>query len=315
MRAYDHRARARAALMGNWIIAALVTLLASLLTGGRAPSIEINIQNDRPVQITLPEEMSRFLLEVVGMALPMVLILVIGFVIIHFCIRILGKILEKTKLEKAAHTLIRTVVRVGLYILLFLIAASQLGIDVTGIVALFSVVTLALSLALQNLLTNVIGGFTLLSQQSFHSGDYVEIAGQSGTVQEISMAYTKLVTPDNKLVSIPNSAVVSAQIINYTITGTRRMELNVSASYDAPTQAVIDALIQAGTVDKILLDPPPFAAVVKYDTSSICYTLRLWAKTEDYWDMYFLVNQRIKDIFDSQGIAMTYPHLHVHMDK
>lgn len=88
-------------------------------------------------------------------ALPMVLILVIGFVIIHFCIRILGKILEKTKLEKAAHTLIRTVVRVGLYILLFLIAASQLGIDVTGIVALFSVVTLALSLALQNLLTNV----------------------------------------------------------------------------------------------------------------------------------------------------------------
>ena len=248
-------------------------------------------------------------------ALPMVLILVIGFVIIHFCIRILGKILEKTKLEKAAHTLIRTVVRVGLYILLFLIAASQLGIDVTGIVALFSVVTLALSLALQNLLTNVIGGFTLLSQQSFHSGDYVEIAGQSGTVQEISMAYTKLVTPDNKLVSIPNSAVVSAQIITYTITGTRRMELNVSASYDAPTQAVIDALIQAGTVDKILLDPPPFAAVVKYDTSSICYTLRLWAKTEDYWDMYFLVNQRIKDIFDSQGIAMTYPHLHVHMDK
>ena len=128
-------------------------------------------------------------------ALPMVLILVIGFVIIHFCIRILGKILEKTKLEKAAHTLIRTVVRVGLYILLFLIAASQLGIDVTGIVALFSVVTLALSLALQNLLTNVIGGFTLLSQQSFHSGDYVEIAGQSGTVQEISMAYTKLVPP------------------------------------------------------------------------------------------------------------------------
>jgi small conductance mechanosensitive channel len=202
-----------------------------------------------------------------------------------------------------------------LYVLLCLIVASGLGIDVTGVVALASVLTLAISLSVQNALTNVIGGFTLLSTHPFSSGDYVETAGQAGTVQEIGMIYTKLATPDNKIVSIPNSAVVSAQIINYTITGTRRTELNVSASYDAPTQAVIDALIQAGTVDKILLDPPPFAAVVKYDTSSICYTLRLWAKTEDYWDMYFLVNQRIKDIFDSQGIAMTYPHLHVHMDK
>lgn len=258
------------------------------------------------------ETAGSFLLE---RAMPMVLILVTGFVIIHFAMRILNKILEKTRLEKAAHALIRTVVRSGLYVLLFLTAASQLGIDITGIVALFSVLTLALSLALQNLLTNVIGGFTLLSNQSFRSGDYVEIAGQGGTVQEISMAYTKLLTPDNKLISIPNSAVVSAQIVNYTVTGTRRMELNVSASYDVPTQAVIDALIQAGTVDKILLDPPPFAAVVSYGDSAISYTLRLWAKTEDYWDMYYLVNQRIKDIFDSQGITMTYPHLNVHLDK
>ena len=247
--------------------------------------------------------------------LPTVFVLIIGLVIIHLINRILNKILKKTKLEKAAHALIRTVIRVGLYLLLFLIAASQLGVDVTGIVALFSVVTLALSLALQNLLTNVIGGFTLLSQDSFHSGDYVEIAGQSGTVTEISMSYTKLVTPDNKLISIPNSAVVAAQIINYTATGSRRMEMNVNVAYDVPTQTVIDALIQAGTVDKILLDPAPFAAVVKYGNSSISYTLRLWAKNEDYWDMYYLVNQRIKDIFDSQGIAMAHPMINVHLNK
>jgi len=247
--------------------------------------------------------------------LPALIVLVAGIFAIRIVSRIITTALNKSKLEKAAHSLILSVVNVTLYVILGLIVATKLGIDVTSIVALASVLTLAVSLALQNILANVIGGFTILSTHPFHSGDYVEIAGQAGTVEEINMSYTKLSTPDRKLISIPNSAVVAAQIVNYSASDIRRVEINVTASYDAPVQAVIDALVLAGTVDNVLLDPAPFAALTAYNDSAIAYTLRLWVKNEDYWDVYFQVNQRIKKIFDEQGIEMTYPHLNVHLDK
>ena len=247
--------------------------------------------------------------------LPALLILLVGVVVIRIIHKLVKTTLNKTKLEKAAHSLILSVVSVAMYVLLGLMIAAKLGIDVTSIVALASVLTLAVSLALQNMLANVIGGFTILSTTPFHSGDYVEIAGQAGTVTEINMTYTKLMTPDNKLISIPNSAVVAAQIVNYSSEPSRRVDINVSASYDAPVQKVIDALVQAGTVDKALTNPAPFAALVSYGESAINYTLRVWVNNADYWDVYFEVNQKVKKIFDEQGIAMTYPHLNVHLDK
>ena len=243
------------------------------------------------------------------------IILVIGVLSIRVVMKLLQKTLEKSKLEKAAHSLITSLAKAAMYILLALIVASTLGIDVTSIVALASVLTLALSLALQNMVSNIIGGFTILYTHPFHSGDYVEIAGQGGTVSEINMTYTMLATPDNKLVSIPNSAVVAAQIVNYSATGTRRVDVNVSASYAMPTQKVIDALVLAGTVDNVLLDPAPMAVISNYGESAIQYSLRIWVKSEHYWDVFFLVNQRVKAIFDEQGIAMTYPHINVHLDK
>ena len=227
-----------------------------------------------------------------------VLVLVIGLLIIRVVTKLLQGGLEKSHLEKAAHSLILSLAKVAMYILLGLSVASSLGIDVTGIVALASVLTLAVSLSLQNMLTNVIGGFTILSTHPFHSGDYVEIAGQSGTVQEINMTYTRLATFDN-----------------YSAADTRRVDIPVSASYDAPTQKVIDALVLAGTMDNVLLTPAPSACVSSYGDSAIAYTLRVWVKTEDYWDVYFALTQRVKDVFDEQGITMTYPHLNVHLDK
>lgn len=238
-----------------------------------------------------------------------------GILAVRLLMKLLDRALEKSKLEKAAHSLIRSLVRAALYLLLGLSVASALHIDVTGVVALASVLTLAVSLSLQNMLSNVIGGFTVLYTHPFHSGDYVEIGGQSGTVQEINMTYTVLATPDNKIVSIPNSAVTAAQITNYSSSGTRRVEIAVSAAYSAPVQKVIDALALAGTVDNVLLEPAPQAVVTNYGDSAISYSLRLWVKTQDYWDVYFDVMQRIKKIFDEQGIEMTYPHLNVHLNK
>ena len=247
--------------------------------------------------------------------IPALLVLVIGTVIIKLLNKIIKNTLNKTKLEKAAHSLIISVANAAMYLVLALIVATRLGIDVTSIVALASVLTLALSLALQNMLANVIGGFTILSTHPFRSGNYVEIAGQAGTVMEISMTYTKLVTPDGKRISIPNSAVVAAQIVNYSVESVRRVEVVVSASYDCAVQDVIGALCAAGAVDKALTDPAPVAYVTSYGDSAINYSLRIWCNNADYWDVFFAANQNVKKIFEERGIIMTYPHLNVHLDK
>lgn len=247
-------------------------------------------------------------------AVSTVLTLVVGILLIKAVLRLLRKALEKTRLEKAAYGLILSLTKIGLYLLLGLSLAAGLGIDVTGVVALASVLTLAVSLALQNMLANVLGGFALLTTHPFHSGDFVDIGDQSGTVTAIDMTYTRLMTLDNKVVCIPNSTVVSATVVNYSAGGIRRAELKISAGYDAPTQKVIDALVLAATVDNALLEPAPFAAVESYGDNAIQYILRFWVKTPEYWDVYFQVNQRVKTVFDEQGIQMTYPHLNVHLD-
>ena len=245
-----------------------------------------------------------------------VIIAAAGLLLIRILLVVLDKTMRRSKMEKAAYSLIRTVVKTIAYVLLALAVASSLGIDVTGVVALASVATLALSLALQNLLTNVIGGFTILYTDPFDTGDYVEIAGQSGTVTEVGMTYTKLLMPDNRLVSIPNSSVVAAEIVNYSAMGTRRAEIKVTASYDAPAEAVIAALLSTIQDDpRVLTDKPPMAALTGYGDSSMEYVLRFWANNSDYWNTVFDVNIRIKKAFDAAGIEMTYPHLNVHLDK
>lgn len=249
-------------------------------------------------------------------ALSVVVIAVAGGLLIRLIMKLVQKTLERSKLEKGAYGLIKTLVRTVLYVLLGLMLASALGIDVTGVVALASVLTLAVSLALQNMLANVIGGFTVLYTHPFKSGDYVEIAGQSGTVKEIGMAYTQLATPDNKLVSIPNSAVVAAQIVNYSATGVRRAEITVNVSYNSPVETTRQTLLSVADHPLVLQQPePPMAVLSQYGDSGIVYILRFWVKTEDYWNVYFEVNRNIKPAFQQAGVEMTYPHLNVHLEK
>ena len=247
--------------------------------------------------------------------LPALFLFVIGAAIIRAVMALVNNILKRSKLEKAAHSLIKTAVRTALYILLALIIASSLGIDVTGVIALASVLTLAISLSVQNALTNVISGFTLLYTKPFSSGDYVEVAGQSGSVKEIGLTYTKLTTPDNKSVYIPNGAVTSAEIVNYTVLGCRRMDIKIAASYDSPVQSVLAALREAADVPGIMQDKGIFVALDSYGDSAITYVVRVWADNATYWDANFAIKERIKTVFDEKGIEMTYPHLNVHLDK
>ena len=250
-----------------------------------------------------------------GKLLTALLILVGGIIAVRIVMKVLTKFLETGKLEKAAHTLIKSLARVVLYLLLGLMVADSLGIDVTGVIALASVLTLSVSLALQNALGNVFGGCTLLYTAPFHSGDFVDIGAESGTVVEIGMTYTKLRTPDNKMISIPNSTVVGGDIVNYSITGTRRLDIPVTAVYTEPSQKVLAALMEATIHDKVLLDPAPATLIDSYGDNTVRYILRVWTKTEDYWDVRNDIMLKVREIFAAQDIKMVYPHIHVYTEK
>ena len=254
-------------------------------------------------------------LSALGRFLPFVVLLIAGIIVIRIVMKITQKALMKSKVDKAAHGMIRGLIKGVLIILLGLMCASSLGIDISGILALASIATLAISLSLQDLLSNLVGGFMLLYTDPFSDGDYVEIADESGTVKEIGMTYTKLLTPDNKLIQIPNSSVVSSEIVNYTVTGTRRVDLKASASYDCPVDHVIEALKEAASVDGILEEQGITAILTEYGDHAISYAVRVWTVTDKYWDVYHQINYNIKKVFDEKGIVMTYPHLNVHLDK
>ena len=193
-------------------------------------------------------------------------------------------------------------------------AAGSLGIDVTSIIALLSVAGLAVSLALQNTLSNLAGGITLLASKPFTVGDYVEIGSVSGTVSLVGLAYTTLVTVENKEIYIPNSQLSSATIINYTRLGRRRMEITVSASYDAPTEAVKAALSEAvAQFPQILPDPAPEIRLSGYGASGIDYLLRAWTSSGDYWDVYYRLLEAIRPAFARHGVEMPYSQLDVHL--
>lgn len=247
--------------------------------------------------------------------LPAVLVLVAGILAVRIIVRIINKAMGKTKLDPAVVSLITSVLRVVLLLVVILVAVSSLGIDVSGIVALASVLTLAVSLAVQDALTNLIGGFTLLNTKPFTMGDFVEIAGQSGTVQQVGLTYTKLLTPDRKTVSIPNSSVVAAQIINYTVDGTRRVDITVNVAYSNDPEQVIAALKEAAAVPTALTDPVPYCAVSAYNDSTVGYILQVWSTADDYWPTMHAINRNIRAVFKEKGVIMTYPHLNIHVEK
>jgi len=254
----------------------------------------------------------------IGTLVPAVIVLIICLFIIRLVMKIFNKMLERSPIEKSLHAFLSSTVRIALYILTALVVADKLGIPITSLVAALSVVGLAVSLAVQGSLSNLAGGIMVLVSKPFVVGDYVEAGGVSGTVSEIGLAYTKIVTPDNKVIHCPNSEISATKIINYTSEDSRRVDIKVSASYGAAIDDVKSALISCAEKHRAVMAPnqEPFAAVSEYKDSCIEYVLRVWVKTDKYWDVYFELLQQIKKKFDQEGIEMTYPHMNVHiLDK
>ena len=247
--------------------------------------------------------------------LPAVLILIVGLIAAKILSKLFAKMLERSKLSKSLHKMLHTVFTILLNGIVILIVLSTLGIDLTSLIAMLSVLSLAISLAVQGTLSNVAGGVQVLSAHPFQVGDFVEISGQSGTVLETGLVYTLILTPDNKRVYFPNSDVAASTIVNYSVEGKRRVDLTFSTSYDAPTETVLAALREAASNNKLLPGSDIFVALSKYGDSCIEYVVRTWCTADDYWDVYFTTIERVRKSFEKAGVEMSYPHLNVHIDN
>ena len=244
-------------------------------------------------------------------------LILIGLIIIRILLKIVDQMLERASRLNALRVYIRSVVRVLLYFLLVLTVAPSFGVNVTSLIALLSVAGLAVSLALQNTLSNLAGGIMVLLSKPFEVGDFIESEGISGTVTGVDLAYTSVVTPDNKEVFVPNSHISAAKIINYNRLGKRRVDLKFTASYDASTESVKTAIREVVDAqgDLILNDPAPVILLSSYLASSIEYTVRVWVDAANYWTVYGNINEGVRDSFARHNVEMTYDHVNVHLVK
>ena len=249
-----------------------------------------------------------------GLLLRMAVMFLVGVLVIRVLMKTVDRLLARSQKVEAIRSYIHTAVNIFLWVLLVLMLAGTLDVDVTSIIAMLSVAGLAVSMALQNTLSNLAGGLVLLVTKPFVVGDYVEADGISGTIAAVDMSYTAFVTPDNKQIFVPNSQLSATRITNFNRLGKRRMDLKFTASYDAPTAQVRAALQEAlEAVPGIMGDPAPAIFLSEYQASSIEYLVRLWTLSGDYWDVYYALLEGVRDTFARHGVEMTYDHLNVHI--
>ena len=235
-------------------------------------------------------------------------------IVIKLLLGLLDRTAARTHMEPQIRRTVRGLVKAMLIFVTVIVVMGCLNIPVTSLVALLSVAGVAFSLALQGFLANMAGGLQIVASKPFRLGDYIEAGGCAGTVAEIGLFYTKLNTVDNKLIQLPNSTIISGNIINYSAEDKRRVELKVTASYDAPPEQVKAVLAQVvGEHPLTLPTPEPLIRVSAYQDSAIEYIIRVWCATGDYWTVYYDLLDGLKPAFDRAGIEMTYPHLNVHM--
>lgn len=260
-----------------------------------------------------------FALNLGSAALTNVISAVVIFVICLIVIKILSSVSEKmlsksTKLDGTLRGFVQSAIKIVLWILAAIIVANALGINTSSLVALVSVVGLALSLSVQNILSNLFSGLTLLVTKPFAAGDFVEVAGKTGIVKTVGLFYTQLDTLDNVAVSLPNGDVTASSVYNYTREPRRRVDMYFSAAYDEPTEKVKAAIMDAIQQDaRILSDPAPFVRLFEYKGSAISYVVRVWCNNADYWDVYFDLNENVRESFRRNGVAMSYEHVNVHL--
>jgi len=244
------------------------------------------------------------------------LVLLVGRKIIKFTKKCLKTSPRLEKLDSGVRTFLSSFSGIALYILLFLTIAMILGIPTTSFITALASCGVAIGLALQGALSNLAGGIMILIFKPFVIGDYITADSVSGTVSKITIMYTVLTTPDNKIITIPNGILTNSVVENSSSQDIRRVDFTFCASYDSDIDTVKKILMSTlEKHNKVLQDPAPIARLMKHGDSSLEYIARVWCKKEDYWDVYFDITEEVKNEFDKNSISIPYPQIDIHLDN
>jgi small conductance mechanosensitive channel len=251
-----------------------------------------------------------------GRVILAIIFFIVAKIVISKVLETIKKGFKNKDLEPSLNSFLLSLIKAVLYVLVAITTASMIGIKTASFVAVLGAASLAIGFALQGSLSNFAGGVLILLLKPFRVGDYIESSGYSGTVEEIQIFYTILVTPDNKKVIIPNSNLSNASLVNYSAKETRRVDFEFGVSYNDDIHHVRSVLKRIADEDsRLLKDPSPQIQVSSHGDSAVVFIFRVWAKKEDYWPIYWDMMEKVKIEFDKEQIEMPYPKRDVNMIK
>lgn len=239
--------------------------------------------------------------------------LLVGWWLIGRVTRAVQALMQRRSVDPTLHGFISTLVNIGLKALLLISVAGMVGIETTSFIALIGAAGLAVGLALQGSLANFAGGILILVLRPFRVDEYIQAQGVEGTVDNIQIFHTVLKTADNKTVIVPNGTLSNGNIINFSRQPTRRVSIDLRISYGDNVKHARKVLLQLAHADsRVLKDPPPAVWLAALGESSVDLSLRVWTKTDDYWGVFWGLQEQAKEVFEIEGITIPYPQRTMH---
>lgn len=242
--------------------------------------------------------------------------LLIGYLIIRLVLHFASKALAHSKVDGVLHTFFLNSAKVVMWILLLLTVLNYLGIPPTAFLTVLGAAGVAVALALKDSLGNFAGGILIILTKPFSKGDLIEEAEIMGTVQQIDLLYTTMATLDNKIITVPNGKLANSVIVNHTRAEKRRVDCTFTVDYQTDIAQAKEILLNvAAQNEMICAEPAPLAGVAEHRDSAVALALKVWVKTEDYWDVYYYLQENVKLAFDVADIRIPYPQMDVHLKK
>ncbi|MCB2206362.1 mechanosensitive ion channel [bacterium] len=243
-----------------------------------------------------------------------IVIVILGRIVVKMLGGLVSKLMQRKGVDETLNKFAVSIITALLMAVVFIAALGQLGVETTSLVAIVGAAGLAVGLALQGSLSNFASGVMLIVLRPFKAGDFVEAGGVSGSVQEVSVITTTLLTPDKKRVVIPNAQITGGAITNYSVEETRRIDFVFGIGYDDDIKKAKQVMTEVVNSDeRVLKDPAPTIAVLELADSSVNFAVRPWVKTADYWAVYFDITERMKLRLDEEGISIPFPQRDVHL--
>lgn len=283
----------------------------------QAETVEVAKNVTEAVQNGKVTELIQQLIELGVQAGKSLLVALLIFVVGRFLVKLINKLvaqmMERRKVEPTIASFVKSFVNILLMVLLVITVVSALGVNTTSFAALLASAGVAVGMALSGNLQNLAGGILLLLFKPYKVGDYISAQGVEGTVKGIQIFHTILTTVDNKEIFVPNGALSSGSVVNFSKNELRRVDQTVTVEYGTDVEAVRQAVLDIAKADpRVLTDPAPFVALSELADSSVNFTVRFWVKSADYWGVFFDTNRKIYEEFNRRGIGFPFPQIQVH---